>query len=382
MTRKTRAIIDLDAIHQNYQLTTQFAPKSKNIAVIKADAYGHGNIKVAQSLESSVPAFAVAIFEEAVELRNAGITKPILILQGLNSKQELRYAIDNQLYVMVINKHQIELIKDLHNSLLAEPFPPSQQLHIWLKLDSGMHRLGFTADEITEQFRTLLDCDWVGNDMVITSHLACASNTSNDKTNQQSKVFNRVVDKLNQVMSLELMQQSSSKLATSLANSASLIAFPETRMSWNRPGIMLYGLSPFDDGKVGAEELKPAMTFESYVIDITKVKAGESVGYSNKWTASKDSLIATISVGYGDGYPRQAKNGTPLLIAGQNAKLAGTVSMDMITADISECDNIKIDDSVELWGKNVDANLVAKYSDSIGYDLITGIAKRVPKVYS
>lgn len=358
MPRHTQATIHLDAIIKNYQLANAWAPNSRNIAVIKADAYGHGSVQVARALAPFAPAFAVAIFEEAVILKDAGIQNPILVLQGINESSELEYAVKHDIWPMLENDLQVRLITDT---------PLTCPITVWLKIDSGMHRLGLNKDELTKLMKRLKACPWINPDIVLSSHLACASNPEDEMSMQQLKHFSQLTDKLN--------------LSTSLANSAALLGFEQTHMDWNRPGIMLYGLSPFEDINSHQQILKPAMSFTSSVLSIRQVKKGEYVGYSKHWRADKPTTIATIAVGYADGYPRHAKNGTPLLIAGQRASLVGRVSMDMITADISLCSHIKIGDSVELWGNNINANEVAQHAQTIGYQLLTGVSQRVKRCY-
>ncbi len=369
MSRKTNAFIHLDAIISNYQLANKLCPDSKNIAVIKANAYGHGSAKVAQILEPLVPAFAVAIIEEAVSLRNAGITKPILILQGLNEASELEYAATHNLWLMVVSKQQSELIIETQCSA---------KLNLWLKFDTGMHRLGLNGDELSQAIAELNQCSWVQQKMVLCTHLACASDPQITQTSFTHSQLSQFFDLFNKF-------KEQYQLLASVANSAGIMNVPEARCDWNRPGIMLYGLTPFDGIHERHElttKLKPAMTFTSTVIAIRTVPINESVGYGAIWTAKETSTIATIAVGYADGYPRAAKNGTPVFVQGQIAKLAGRVSMDMITVDISECDGIKVGDEVELWGKNIHADVVASSANTIGYDLITGVSQRVPRIFS
>ncbi|MGS2719300.1 alanine racemase [Paraglaciecola aestuariivivens] len=359
MPRQTRATIFLDAIIHNYKLANKQAPLSQNIAVIKADAYGHGSIKVAKALAPYVPAFAVAIFEEAVSLKEAGITQPILVLQGINSAEELIFASQNNIWSMLENEQQLALIVE---------HPLSQPIHLWLKVDTGMHRLGLDAQGLPKVLDKLAQCPWVKGPLVLSSHLACASNLSSQASLRQLAYFSQVTQDY--------------ALPTSLANSAALLGFEQAHRQWNRPGIMLYGLSPFEHSHPQDQYLKPAMSFTSSVMSIRQVKQGEYVGYGETWQAPKTSTIATIAVGYADGYPRHAKNGTPLLINGQMAYLAGRVSMDMITADISHCKDIKIGDPVELWGQQINANQVAKHADTIGYQLLTGVSQRVQRHYA
>ncbi len=359
MPRNTKAIIHLDAIKANYQLANQYAPQSKSIAVIKADAYGHGCIQVAQALETQVPAFAVANFEEAIQLREAEITKPILILEGVNQPGELEYACNHDLWIMVENKVQANLITQT---------PLKARLKAWLKLDTGMHRLGLDDSNLSDTFEQLKQCSHL-DVMTLCSHMASASDVTSNMTSEQMQCFEK--------MTSGLLKQS--ELTLSIANSAALTGFPETRLDWNRPGIMLYGLSPFDHPHPTDKKLQPAMTFTSEVIGLRQLQKGKTVGYRGTWQAERPSTIATIAAGYADGYPRHAANGTPITIAGQQATLAGRVSMDMITADVTDCTGIKIGDPVELWGKTINANMVAHSAKTIGYDLVTGVSQRVPR---
>jgi len=362
MSRHTQAIINLSHIKSNYEMANQWAPRSKNMAIIKANAYGHGLVEVAQALESIVPAFGVAIFDEAVELRKAEIKKNILILQGISSVEELNYACENDLWITIHNRVQLDL-------LLSTPH--ERAISIWLKFDTGMHRLGFSKSELRGVLEQTKACKWINEKVVISSHFSCASEFYNKETARQLEQFTDTLFFVNGDENIEL----------SFANSPAIAHLPSANFDWNRPGIMLYGLPLFDICHESDEHLIPAMTFESRVIGIREVKKGDFVGYSKKWRAERDSKIATIEVGYADGYPRQAKNGTPVLINGQRAKLAGIVSMDLISVDVTDIVNARMGDLVELWGENLCANEVASYADTIGYDLISGVSQRVPRNY-
>jgi alanine racemase len=375
MPRQTHAIIDLEAIKANFLLAKERAPKSKTLAVIKANAYGHGSVQVAMALEPLVPAFAVAIFEEAVELREAGIKKPILVFQGGNDLQALEYAANHHIAVTIENAKQLHFI--LQSPLINNC---TNKLEVWLKLDTGMHRLGFNHQQILQSYTELKACSWVNDKMVISSHFACASDCNNSMTEDQLGQFHQTYGLLNSKFNAEL--NDNNELKASIANSAAILGHPASSLDWNRPGIMLYGLSPFEHQHETDKLLQPAMSFLSEVIGIRELKTGDTVGYGSNWRAEKTTKIATVAAGYADGYPRHAANGTPLLIAGQKAQLAGRVSMDLITADITHCDAINIGDKVELWGKNVNANEVAHRAETIGYDLLTGITNRVPRIYS
>lgn len=362
MPRHTRATIHLDHIRHNYELVNRLAPQSKNMAIIKANAYGHGLIEVANSLSQLVPAFGVAIFEEALTLRDSGIQQPILVLQGVNHAQDYQLASELGVWVTLHNLEQL-------STLLATPI--KKPITVWLKLDTGMHRLGMNQTELQTAVEKVLNCSWINDDFIVSSHYSCASQSDNLMTQLQFERFN-------QMLSLVKLGK---PVKQSIANSPAIVGFPESNLDWNRPGIMLYGVAMFDSQHDSDKLTKPAMTFESEVIAIREIKTGEAVGYGKKWIASSSATIATVAVGYADGYPRQAKSGTPVFINGKVAKLVGCVSMDLITIDISLNTQVKIGDRVELWGENIPVSTVAEHADTIGYDLVSGVSQRVPREY-
>ena len=357
MSRPTKAVIDLQALRHNYQLAESLAPESKTIPMVKANAYGHGAVKVAQALADLAPAFGVACIEEALELRSAGIKQPILLLEGVFDAAELKVAATKGFWVMVENHPQKDAII---NADLALP------LTVWLGVDTGMHRLGFQPSDIAEVYQCLNNSRNISQPIVFTSHFACADDLDSAVTVKQIDTFKACAP----VTALQ-----------SLANSAAILAWPKAQREWQRPGYMLYGNSPFSVPQENADQLKPVMSFESAVISLRNIAAGEPVGYTGNWTAQRDSTIATITVGYGDGYPRNAINGTPVLINGVRCPLVGRVSMDMITVDVTELTEVAIGDRAVLWGPELPVNEVASYCDSIGYELLTRMPGRVPRVY-
>ena len=357
MSRPTKAVIDLQALHHNFQLAQSLAPESKTIPMVKANAYGHGAVKVSQALADIAPAFGVACIEEALELRDAGIKQPILLLEGAFEAAELKLAATKGFWVMVENHQQKEAII---NADLALP------LTVWLGVDSGMHRLGFQPEEIAEVYKTLNSSRNISQPIVFTSHFACADDLDSGATLKQIDTFKACAP---------------AAALQSLANSAAILAWPKAQREWQRPGYMLYGNSPFAVPQENADQLKPVMSFESAVISLRTIAAGESVGYTANWTAERDSTIATITVGYGDGYPRNATNGTPVLINGVRCPLVGRVSMDMITVDVTELRDVAIGDKAVLWGPELPVNEVAGYCDTIGYELLTRMPSRVPRIY-
>ncbi len=355
MHRKTEACINLEAIRANFALACSLAPQSKTIAVIKADAYGHGMLRVAEALQDVAPAFAVATVDEALELRRAGIDNALLVLQGVTTSAACKMAASRHLTLVVHSLDQVE------NLLAARVSVP-----VWLKVDSGMHRLGLTPGDFANAYKRL---EAAGIEVqVACTHFAGADDPDSGTTQQQLEFFKAATSEF--------------ELPRSIANSAGILAWPKSHAEWNRPGYMLYGCSPFLVDVAAARPLQAAMTLRSEIIAIRAVPTGESVGYSARWTAQRPSVIGTVAIGYADGYPRHAPNGTPTLVNGKPAPLAGTVSMDAITVDLTEHDDAAVGDIVELWGTGIAVNEVAAAAGTIGYQLLTGVSSRVPRIYS
>ena len=359
MTRPTQASIDLSALLGNYRLACALAPASRNMAVIKADAYGHGALAVARALEDQVPAFAVACVEEAVQLRQGGIGAPILVLGGAFGSDDLHAAAQHNLWLMLENERQAQL---LENTELARP------IGIWLKADTGMHRLGVDIERAPALLARLRACANRLGDIVLATHFASADELDNDFTRHQSARLRALAAQVN--------------APVSLANSPALLAWPDSHGDWNRPGYMLYGDSPFPVAHPEGDKLIPVMTFGSRVMSVRTLGEGESVGYGQTWCANRATTIATVPVGYGDGYPRGAPSGTPVLVNGQRAPLVGRVSMDLISVDVTGLTGIAAGAEVELWGKNLPVGEVAKAAGTIGYELLARMPGRVPRIYS
>ena len=354
--RPSRAIVDLDALRHNLGVAARRAPGSKTIAVVKANGYGHGLVEVARALEGPADALAVATMDEAVALRDAGLCGPLLVLQGPTNAGDPGEAAARDLWLMVHERGQLQ-------RLLQHRGKP---LTAWLKIDTGMHRLGFLPTDAGAACDALLASDAVAGPPVLCTHLACADELDNPATARQLGEFADVT--------------AGRGLPRSIANSAGILHWPDSHADWNRPGIMLYGCEP--TGVHGEDsELRPVMTLSSEIMAIRDLAPGEGVGYGHRWRAESPARIGTISVGYADGYPRHARNGTPVWVKGRRAALAGTVSMDMITVDITGRDDVAVGDPVELWGPNVPVNEVAACADTIGYDLLAGMPARLPRVY-
>lgn len=362
MSRPTKIVINLAALKKNCNLAQSLSTQGKVVAVVKADAYGHGATDIAQALAKDVAMFAVSSLEEALVLRESGIKQPVLLLEGCFSDDEYLLAAKQNFEIVIHNDIQL-------NHLIGHSFKPA--LTVWLKVDSGMHRLGISPDNAMQFYQQLKAADSVDK-IILTTHLASADCLDMGYTEMQLARF---------LISIQPIIDTGDDVQLSIANSAGLMAWPDSRGDWNRPGIMLYGLSPFADPHPIADNLNAVMTFQSEVIAVRTISKGEAVGYGSTWVAEQDAVIATVAAGYGDGYPRTAKSGTPVLVNGQRATLAGRVSMDMISVDVTLLDNIKVGDKVELWGANLSANEVASWADSIGYELVTRMPKRTRREF-
>ncbi|MFK3972571.1 alanine racemase [Pseudomonas sp. NPDC087358] len=354
--RPARALIDLSALRHNYQLARQ-TTGAKALAVIKADAYGHGAVRIAQALEGEADGFAVACIEEALELRQAGIAAPILLLEGFFEADELALIVEHDFWCVVHSLWQLDAI---------EKTRVSQPLNIWLKMDSGMHRVGVHPADYQGAYQRLLASGKVAK-IVLMSHFARADELVNMRTEEQVAIFQSA----RQGLSAEV----------SLRNSPGVMGWPNVPSDWVRPGIMLYGATPFDQPQSVADRLRPVMTLESRVICVRELPAGEPVGYGGAFVAERDMRIGVVAMGYADGYPRQAPTGTPVMIDGHRSQLLGRVSMDMLCVDLSNVPGAGLGSRVELWGKNVLASDVAASAGTIPYQIFCNL-KRVPRLYS
>lgn len=355
MTPRVTAAVDLAALRHNVRVVKQTAPRSKIMAAVKADAYGHGAVPVARALEAEgVGALAVACMEEAIQLREAHLTTtPITLLEGVISIEEAALAVYERLQVVVHDHWQIALLEQL---------PASAEINVWFKLDSGMHRLGFPLKDVPQLVETLRrHSAWVFRGWI--THLACADEASNPATPTQIAAYNAA---LNGVVG-----------PRSIANSAGLLAWPEARVDWVRPGLMLYGASPLP-GKVGADlGLKPVLTLQSRLIAIREYAANEPIGYGQTWRTPERMPIGVVAVGYADGVHRCLPSGTPVIVRGQRVPLVGRVSMDMITVDLRAVPNAAVGDAVTLWGAALPAEEVAGYANTLAYELFCGLTQRV-----
>lgn len=357
MTRPTRAVIDVQAFLSNYRHTKSLAPDTRAVAVVKANAYGHGAVPLSLALAHEADAFGVACTEEALELRASGIVNPIILLEGVFEPAELADVEQHRLIQVVHSHVQLKWV------LTASPKRPYT---IWLKLDSGMHRLGFDPEAFIDAYESLHACPHVG-DIVLMTHFAQADETENNRTLEQLELFRRLAYGLN--------------CPVSAANSPATLAWPAAYGDWIRPGIMLYGPSPLDRDHISARALRPVMRLESALIAVRELTAGESIGYGARYTCAQAMRVGVVAIGYGDGYPRHAIDGTPVAVKGVRSQIIGRVSMDMLTVDLTPVPDAKVGDPIELWGSRISVNDVARFSDTIAYELFTGVTRRVPLVY-
>lgn len=350
------AHIRLNHLRQNYQ-TLKAMHGGKMLAVLKANAYGHGAVRCAQALEAQADGFAVACIEEALELRAAGIGAPILLLEGFFTADELPLIVEHDLWCVV---HSLWQLDDIEQARLAQP------INVWLKLDSGMHRVGLHPSDYKAAYQRLQACANVAK-IVLMSHFSRADELGCGRSDEQLAVF--------QAARAELSAE------VSLRNSPAVLGWPQVPSDWVRPGLMLYGSTPFEESQVLAERLQPVMTLESKVICVRELPVGEPVGYGAKFVTDRPMRIGVVAMGYADGYPRQAPTGTPVWVAGQRSRLLGRVSMDMLCIDLTDVPHAGLGSTVELWGKNILASEVAAHAETIPYQIFCNL-KRVPRLYS
>lgn len=358
MARPIIADIDLDALCHNYAVAREIAPRSHAMAVIKADAYGHGAVACAKALAAMAPAFAVASLEEAEILRESGILQPILLLEGIFDTDELARVEALGLWQVVHSDWQLNAVLN---------YSPVRPLTVWLKLDSGMHRLGFDAASFVDRWAKLKAADDRVRDLHLISHFASADQIDPSQFERQRQTIESVRQQLDAPLCI--------------ANSPATLAKPGTHGHWNRPGIMLYGSNPLEGALPEGMSLKPVMTLRSRLIAVQTLPGGEPVGYGGRWHTSRPARIGVVAAGYGDGYDRHAVDGTPLLVDGQRCPLVGRVSMDMLTVDISHLPDAGVGSEVVLWGRGLGVDEVARHCDTIGYTLLTGLLPRVPRRY-
>ena len=356
MIHAARAVIDLNALRHNLARARETAPQSKVMAVIKADGYGHGILRVADALRDA-DAFAVGRMSEALALREAGVEKSLLLLEGVFDADEVALAVTHDLHCVVHTFEQIEL---LERAVVERP------LTVWMKVESGMGRIGFSEADAAEAWRRLHACEAVAEPLHLCSHLARADERDAPHAAEQLARLRAVAERLEPVPG-----------QLSLANSAGLFGHPETHLDRVRPGISLYGVSPFIDGRGAEEGLRPVMTLTTRLIAVQCREQGEPIGYGASYRCPEAMPVGVAAIGYGDGYPRHAVEGTPVLVNGTRVPLIGRVSMDMITLDLRALPDAKVGDEVTLWGEGLPVEEVAECAGTIAYELLCGVTRRV-----
>ncbi len=357
MGRGPQAFIDLGALEHNLRRVRQAAPNSRVMAMLKADAYGHGMFQVAEALKDA-DAFAVARVGEGLALRKVGISKKIVVLAGCLDADELVQAASNDLQLVIHEPGQLRMLQQ--QSL-------SCQVSCWLKVDTGMHRLGFPVAEAMGAYYALCACASVADGVGILTHFSNADDTHNPETDHQIRLLQPLIEQTG--------------ASGSMANSGAILNWPDSHSDWVRPGIMLYGSSPFI-GRTGVDDgLRPVMTLQSSLFAIRNFRKGDGIGYGKTYLCPEDMPIGAVAIGYGDGYPRHVPSGTPVLLNGKIVPLVGRVSMDTITIDLRAQPDAKVGDQVTLWGEGLPAETIAEHAGTISYELFSQLTGRVEFVY-
>jgi alanine racemase len=353
-----RAVIDTNALQHNLSVIRARAGNARVMAVVKANAYGHGLMETALALHAA-DAFGVARLGEGLLLRRARITQPIVLLEGVFDAEQLELAAHHRLDLVVHDALQVELLEKRRGT---------HRFVLWIKIDTGMNRLGFPATEFAAALERVRRLTPAPLEIRLLTHLACANERDEAVTQAQLACFRQATGGL--------------KYAVSIANSAGLFGSVPLGCDWVRPGLALYGASPFADCAASELGLKPAMRLESSVIAVRHVARGESVGYGGAWVAARDSRIAIIAAGYGDGLHRSLAGGTPVLVDGERAPLAGRVSMDMMAVDVSGLREVRVGTPAVLWGPGLPVEEVARHAGTIPYELLCAVSQRVQLVVS
>ncbi|MCR4302482.1 MAG: alanine racemase [Sulfuricaulis sp.] len=356
MSRPARALLDAGALKHNLQQARLHAKTSRVMAVVKANGYGHGLAWVARTLGESADAFGVSSVEEAMQLRQAGVTRPICLLEGFFSTDDLSLLSRERLEPVIHHDGQIKALAVASKDL---------QLTVWLKVDTGMHRLGYQPATALNALNQLRVIPAVTN-IRLMSHFARAEFPGDGVTRSQINDFANVCRNLG--------------LEKSIANSAGILAWPSSHLDWVRPGIMLYGASPLREKDAASLGLKPVMTLESALIAVHARKKGDALGYGGDWYCPEDMLVGVAAIGYGDGYPRHAPPGTPVLVNGRRVTSVGRVSMDMIMLDLRSLPQAKVGDPVVLWGRGLPVEEVAESAGTLSYELLCHVTARIPRV--
>ena len=350
--RQATVYIDSEALQYNLNRVKQLAPTAKIVSMVKANAYGHG-VKDCLAALANTDAFGVACLEEALEIRELGYQQPITLIEGIFSAEEMQIVIDQNIEIVVHHQQQLDWLRAQKDAYIAK------NLKIWVKLNSGMNRLGFKVDEIIDVIHQL-KAD--GFNCVLAMHFANADADNQPLNEQQKQQFLHV-------------KEACAPILASCCNSAAIFKWPELNFDFVRPGIMLYGASPFADKTVEDLDIQPVMTFTAEIIALNTIQAGESVGYGSTFIADKETELAIVSIGYGAGYPRAFFKQNYVAINGQKVPVVGRVAMDMIAIDVTDL-NAQLGTQVELWGKHRLVDDVAEANGTIGYELLCRLSNR------
>jgi alanine racemase len=361
LIRLLRALIDTAALRHNLGTIRAYAPGAKIMAVVKANAYGHGLVSTALAL-ADADSFAVARLEEGIALRSAGVRAPIVLLEGVFSAEQLAEAAHHRLELVVHDPLQLKLL---------EAHRGAERFVLWIKMDTGMNRLGFRPEAFAGAHARLAALQVPALELRAMTHLARADERELPITREQVATFEKT-------LAAAGLMGGDHRITTSIGNSAGTLGWPAAHGNWVRPGLALYGVSPFADHVATEHGLKPVMTLETTVLTVREVKRAETVGYAGAWRAERDSAIAILAAGYGDGLPRHLANGTPVSIGGERYPLVGRVSMDMIAVDVTGAARIAAGHKAIIWGEGLPVEEVARHADTIPYELLCGVSQRVP----
>jgi len=360
LIRLIRALVDTAALRHNLGTIRAYAPGAKVMAVVKANAYGHGLVATVLAL-ADADSFAVARLEEGIALRSAGVRAPVVLLEGVFSAEQLAEAAHRGFELVVHDPLQLKLL---------EAHRGAERFIVWIKVDTGMNRLGFRPEAFAPALARLRALTVPALELRVMTHLARADERNVAMTADQVATFERTLEQA------EITGKQ--RLATSIGNSAGTLGWPRAHGDWVRPGLALYGVSPFSGETADKHGLKPVMTLETTVLTVREVKRDETVGYAGAWRAERESAIAILAAGYGDGLPWHLDNGTPVLIGGVRFPLVGRVSMDMIAVDVTGAPKVASGNKAIIWGVGLPVEEIATHAHTIPYELLCGVSQRVP----
>jgi alanine racemase len=360
LIRLIRALIDTASLRHNLGTIRAYAPRAKVMAVIKANAYGHGLVSTALAL-ADADSFAVARLEEGMALRAAGIRAPVVLLEGVFSAEQLAEAANHGFELVVHDPLQLKLL---------EAHRGAERFIVWVKIDTGMNRLGFRPEGFPAALARLRALTVPALELRVMTHLARADEPAEAMTREQVAVFEKTL--------ADAGLTGSHRLATSIGNSAGILGWPQAHGDWVRPGLALYGVSPFAGETAAKHGLRPVMTLDTTVLTVRDVKRGEAVGYAATWRATRDSSIAILAAGYGDGLSWHLATGTPVLVGGTRYPMVGRVSMDMIAVDVTGAAKVAAGNRAVIWGDGLPCEEVAAHAETIPYELLCGVSQRVP----